>query len=71
MLHYVRNLENRSTCTQVLGKLIRTSWRNRVVPLNRPEVEVLLGAFANLTDTEVMIDKITFPHVHVFLPAKC
>ena len=51
--NYIKEKEHHSTCTQVLGVIVRASWKEKVSVLNHNEANVMLDALDNLTHHEV------------------
>lgn len=50
---YVEEEENCSVYSQILGKLVRASWRERLQIVNSGEAVVVVDALLNLTDSQV------------------
>ncbi|XP_076816303.1 uncharacterized protein LOC143462144 [Clavelina lepadiformis] len=50
--NYIKEKEHHSTCTQVLGVIVRASWKEKVSVLNHNEANVMLDALDNLTHHE-------------------
>nr|XP_039264145.1 adhesion G protein-coupled receptor L4-like [Styela clava] len=50
---YVEKEESRSSCAQILGRLVRDSWKNRLDIVNNAEVGVVVNALLNITNEKV------------------
>ena len=50
---YVEEQESKTTCSRILGRILRNSWKNRVEVVNSADANVVVSALLNITMEKV------------------